>query len=100
MKETCTTIVLTKKLVILGQLPWMIFISGVAIITLSDSVPKEIVSQFNIARNLAVYSWFSYSFHQVSEMKAFSAVEHLKICADVINQLFDNKTNDRSLPVI
>lgn len=44
-------------------------------IELSNTVPTDIRSQFNVARNLAVYSWFSYSFHQLSELKAFSTVE-------------------------
>lgn len=44
-------------------------------IELSANVPDEIKSQFNVARNLALYTWFSYSFHQPSELKAFSTVE-------------------------
>ena len=44
-------------------------------ISLSESVPDSIKSQFNVAKNLAVYSWFSYSFHQIAEMKAYSVVE-------------------------
>ncbi|MBN1618895.1 hypothetical protein JW887_06180 [Candidatus Dojkabacteria bacterium] len=47
----------------------------VSSITLSDSVPEDIISQFNIARNLAIYTWFSYSFHQISELKSFSTLE-------------------------
>ena len=49
--------------------------SSVERIELSEAVPEDIRSQFNVARNLAVYSWFSYSFHQISELKAFSTVE-------------------------
>jgi len=48
---------------------------SVELITLSDKVPDDISSQFNVARNLAVYSWHSYSFNQVSELKSFSCVE-------------------------
>lgn len=29
-------------------------------ITLREEVPDDIRSQFNIAKNLAIYSWFSY----------------------------------------
>ena len=36
---------------------------------------ENIISQFNVAKNLAVYTWLSYSFHQVAEMKAYSVVE-------------------------
>jgi len=49
-------------------------------IELAEPVPDSIRSQFNIAKNLAVYSWFSYSFHQVSEMKAFATVENALKC--------------------
>ena len=49
--------------------------SSVEGIGLSAKVPESIRSQFNEARNLAIYSWFSYSFHQIAEMKAFSTVE-------------------------
>lgn len=43
---------------------------------LSSDVPEDVLSQFNIARNLAVFSWFSYSFHQVAELKALSTLEY------------------------
>ena len=36
---------------------------------------KDVISQFNVAKNLAIYTWFSYSFHQIAEMKAYSVVE-------------------------
>jgi len=49
--------------------------SSVEAIDLSAKVPESIRSQFNVAKNLAIYSWFSYSFHQTAEMKAFSTVE-------------------------
>lgn len=49
--------------------------SSIESIRLIDSVPDEIVSQFNVAKNLSVYSWFCYSFHQVADLKAFSATE-------------------------
>ncbi len=45
-------------------------------IQLHDSVPGKIKSQFNIARNLAIYTWFCYPFHQLCEMKAFSTLEY------------------------
>ena len=45
-------------------------------IQLHKNVPDDIKSQFNIARNLAIYSWFSYSFHQISDLKAFSTLEY------------------------
>ena len=48
----------------------------IALIELSNGIPEEIKSQFNIAKNLAIYTWFCYPFHQISEMKAFSTVEY------------------------
>ena len=47
----------------------------VASITLNDDIPDEVLSQFNVAKNLVVYSWFSYPFHQIAEMKAYSTLE-------------------------
>lgn len=44
-------------------------------IQLTNSVPEEIQSSFNIAKNLALYSWFCYPFHQIAELKAFSTLE-------------------------
>jgi len=42
---------------------------------LHDAVPDDVRSQFNVARNLSLYTWFSYSFHSVSVFKAFSTLE-------------------------
>lgn len=44
-------------------------------ICLDKVVPDDIRSQFNVAKNVAVYSWYCYPFHQVCEMKAYSTVE-------------------------
>ncbi len=44
-------------------------------IELISSVPEEIQSSFNIAKNLELYSWFCYPFHQIAELKAFSSLE-------------------------
>lgn len=51
------------------------FYAIVSSIKLIESVPEDIVSQFNVARNLALYTWYSYPFHQISELKAFSTLE-------------------------
>lgn len=48
---------------------------SIDVITLSSEIPEKIISQFNVARNLALYSWFVYSFHPVAMMKVFSTVE-------------------------
>lgn len=44
-------------------------------IELISVVPEDIVSQFNVARMLAVYAWSYFPLHQVAEMKAFSTLE-------------------------
>jgi len=42
---------------------------------LHEVVPEDIRSQFNVARNLSLYTWFCYSFHNVSTLKTYSTVE-------------------------
>lgn len=44
-------------------------------IKLSAGVPDEVRSHFEVARNLAVYSWFVYSFHEVAVMQAMASLE-------------------------
>jgi hypothetical protein len=44
-------------------------------VVLHDDVPEEIRSQWNVTRNVWLYSWHVYSFHQVAEMKAFFVLE-------------------------
>jgi hypothetical protein len=44
-------------------------------IKLVAGVPNEVHSHFEIARNLAVYSWFVYSFNVVAGMQAFASLE-------------------------
>ncbi len=44
-------------------------------ITLSDAAPLDVRQLFETAKNLSLYSWFVYRFHQVSELISFSALE-------------------------
>lgn len=44
-------------------------------IRLNDSVPEEVRSHFEVARNLALYSWFVYPFHEVAAMQALASLE-------------------------
>ena len=44
-------------------------------IELGANVPDEVRSHFEIARNLAVYSWFAYSFSVVAAMQALASLE-------------------------
>jgi hypothetical protein len=47
----------------------------VELISLYETVPEEVRSQFNVARNLCLYSWYCYSFHSVACFKAYSTIE-------------------------
>jgi hypothetical protein len=47
----------------------------VDLIKLDETVPEEVRSQFNVARNLCLYSWYCYSFHSVACFKAYSTIE-------------------------
>jgi hypothetical protein len=44
-------------------------------IRLNDNVPDEIRSHFEVAKNLALYSWFVYSFSEVAAMQALASLE-------------------------
>ncbi|HUR40596.1 MAG TPA: hypothetical protein VM240_05445 [Verrucomicrobiae bacterium] len=55
-----------------------------AAIQLRPTVPVEIRRLFETAKNVSLYSWFVYPFHQVAEMTSFSALEYaLRIRAKV-----------------
>lgn len=42
---------------------------------LSENVPQDIRSAFNVTRNLWVYGWFCYPFHTLAVFHAFSLLE-------------------------
>lgn len=44
-------------------------------IILNEAVPIDVRQLFETAKNLSLYSWFVYRFHQVSELIAFAALE-------------------------
>ena len=44
-------------------------------IELNEDVPEDVRSQFNVARNISLYSWFCYPFHNIADMKTFSTLE-------------------------
>jgi hypothetical protein len=44
-------------------------------IVLHDQVPPNVRQLFETAKNVSLYSWFVYRFHQVAEQVAFSALE-------------------------
>lgn len=44
-------------------------------IQLHSGVPKEVRQLFETAKNISLYSWYVYRFHQVSELITFTALE-------------------------
>lgn len=46
-----------------------------SLIQLHEGVPLDVRHLFETAKNLCLYSWFAYRFHQVSELVAHSALE-------------------------
>ncbi|MEH6578601.1 MAG: hypothetical protein V7731_16185 [Amphritea sp.] len=44
--------------------------------TLNDSVPDEIKGQFNVAKNMALYSYFFYALAPEVHLKSFTVIEH------------------------
>jgi hypothetical protein len=47
----------------------------ISISVLRPEVPEDVRRQFEIARNLMLYSWFVYEFHIVAEQHAYGALE-------------------------
>ncbi len=52
-----------------------VFYNNIAAIKLNKAVPEKIVTQFDVAKNLAVYSCFVYRFHEPAKMHAYSTLE-------------------------
>jgi hypothetical protein len=50
--------------------------SAVSKIELNETAPDDIKSQFNVARNMALYSYFCYSFAPEVQAKTFVIIEH------------------------
>ena len=44
-------------------------------IVLNDEVPDDVYQLFETAKNLSLYSWFMYRFHQVAELMSYTALE-------------------------
>lgn len=45
-------------------------------IKLIEEVPLEIKSQFNVTKNLAIYTWHSYSLDPIVQLKTYILIEH------------------------
>lgn len=50
--------------------------SDIALIRLSGQVPEKIQEQFDTAKNVLLYSWFSYRLRMVALLYSFSVVEN------------------------
>ena len=64
------------------------FYNNVASIKLYKIVPEDIITQFDVAKNLIVYSCFVYRFHQPAKMQIYSTME--LALKDVFNITKDN----------
>lgn len=63
---------------------------SVSSIVLDDSVPDDIHNQFNIAKNVLLYTWFEYSFYSVATLQAFTTLEYAlreRLGVDVLDKL-------------
>lgn len=49
--------------------------ADLASINLHPGVPVDVRQHFETAKNVALYTWFVYRFHQVAEMQAFASLE-------------------------
>src|ERR1700676_2796305 len=49
--------------------------ASLTVLVLADRVPVNVRQLFETAKNVALYSWFVYRFHQVAELVAYSALE-------------------------
>lgn len=69
-----------ERHILLGQIRGRIFDknslhAAVSAIEINESAPDEIRSQFNVARNLALYSYYCYSFAPVVQAATFTIIE-------------------------
>lgn len=58
-----------------SQVTLEIYHSWIAEITLDDSVPTEVRQHFETGRNIFLYTWFVYRFHQVAELWIYACLE-------------------------
>ncbi|WGO98349.1 hypothetical protein QFX18_20275 [Saccharophagus degradans] len=63
-------------------------------INLIEDVPIDVCQLFETAKNLSLYSWFVYRFHQVSEMVAYASLEM------ALKQLYTRENPDKDPPML
>lgn len=97
LKEFSSLEEMDERHMLLGQLTgWVMdkkkLFTIVSSIQLNSEVPEEIRSQFNVARNLALYSYYCYSFAPEVQAKTFTIIEHaLRIRAGAKEKLMLRK---------
>lgn len=52
------------------------YYEGLNAISLSKEVPEDIVTSFETAKNVQLYSWNVYRFNTIAEMAAYATLEH------------------------
>ncbi len=52
-----------------------ILYEAISEIEVSENAPEEIRSEFNVARNLAIYTWYSYSLDPMVQLKTYMLIE-------------------------
>jgi hypothetical protein len=57
-----------------GNVPTALY-ESLADIVLNDSVPADIQQLFETAKNLSLYTWFSFRFHPIARVVAYSCLE-------------------------
>lgn len=67
-------------------------------IVLSDTVPLDVRQLFETAKNLSLYSWFVYRFHQVSELISLSSLEMALRERYLVENLIDEKSKKKRPP--
>ncbi|HET7306673.1 MAG TPA: hypothetical protein VFK24_02505 [Gammaproteobacteria bacterium] len=73
--------------------------AAVAGIRLSDDVPLPVRQLMETAKNLVLYSWFCYRFHQPAELVAFGALEMaLRQKAEHADAIWYEKTSRNGKP--
>src|ERR1700676_1547152 len=72
--------------------------ASLTVLVLADRVPVNVRQLFETAKNVALYSWFVYRFHQVAELVAYSALEMaLKERAGFVERAGPNTRRPRGL---
>lgn len=67
-------------------------------IVLNNEVPLDVRQLFETAKNLSLYSWFVYRFHQASELICFSALEMALRGRYLIENPIDEKSKKKRPP--